>query len=68
MAEEKLANHCLFHSDHENRIKRNEMDITNIYQLMDKIRNRLPHWVTIVLALLTGIIGWLLNVVSNKGV
>jgi len=41
-------------------IGRNTKDIGTIFGLIEKIRNRLPHWATLLLACLTMAIGWLL--------
>jgi p-aminobenzoyl-glutamate transporter AbgT len=52
---------CENHSGHEARIEQNEKDIKNIYDLIEKVRNRLPHWATLVISILTLAIGWLLS-------
>lgn len=52
---------CKSHEAHESRIKKTETDIVSIYELLEKIRNRLPLYATILIAALTAIIGWLLK-------
>ena len=52
---------CEDHREHCNRITRNETDIKTIFDLVEKIRNRLPNWATVLIGLLMGVIGWLLS-------
>jgi len=51
---------CDCHSGHEARIIQDEKDIRNIYEILERVRNRLPVWATLVFSLLTLAIGWLL--------
>ena len=57
MAVDKCDEHTGCVSD----IKRNSMDIQKIYELVEKIRNRLPNWATALISILTLIIGWLVS-------
>ena len=57
MAVEKCDEHTGCVSD----IKRNTADIQKIYELIEKIRNRLPNWATVLISVLTLIIGWLVS-------
>lgn len=34
----------------------------HLEEMLDKVRNRLPIWATLMFALLTGVIGWLVKV------
>lgn len=52
---------CEFHREIEARTLRNEEDIKTIFELVEKVRNRLPHWATATISLLTLIVGWLLS-------
>lgn len=52
---------CKYHADHTTRISRNEKDIERIYVAVDKIKNRLPNWATLVIGVLTMAIGWLIS-------
>jgi hypothetical protein len=51
---------CPYHSGHEARIVQDEKDIKNLYELLEKVRNRLPVWATLIFSVLTLAIGWLL--------
>jgi len=52
---------CEMHEAHDTRITRNEDNIDKIYELLEKVRNRLPHWATIGFAALCLVVGWLLS-------
>ena len=45
-------------------IVRNTEDITKIFDLCEKIRNRLPNWATLLISLMGASIGWLLAVMK----
>ena len=55
---------CDDHTGCVNKIERNTMDIQKIYELIEKIRNRLPNWATALISMLTLLIGWLLSKVT----
>ncbi len=62
--------HCKEHTDcmvqmkaNTESTKRNKEDIVTIFELMEKIRSRLPNYATVIFAILTLIIGWLLQYV-----
>jgi len=52
---------CQWHEAHESRISKNEASIDKIYELLEKVRNRLPNWATIGFAVLSLVVGWLLR-------
>lgn len=52
---------CNEHSGCVTQIETNKDNIEKIYELIDKIRNRLPVWVTFVFMLMAGVVGWLLR-------
>jgi len=52
---------CKSHEAHESRIKKVEEDVVNIYELLEKVRNRLPLYAALLIAALTAIIGWLIK-------
>jgi hypothetical protein len=43
----------------EHRIGRNEKDIKSIFELIEKVRNRLPVWATFAFSAAAAAIGWL---------
>ncbi len=53
---------CNKHSGVETRIKQNEKDIGTIYEILEKVRNRLPNWMTVILSVMFLVIGWLIAV------
>ena len=50
----------------EDVVNRNTKDIGTIFELIEKIRNRLPHWATLLISFMTLAIGWLLAIVVMK--
>jgi len=55
---------CEEHTGCVNGIKRNTEDIQKIYELVEKIRNRLPNWATLLISVLALVIGWLIRKVT----
>ena len=56
----------------EDVIDRNIKDIGSIFEMMEKIKNRLPNWATLVISLLTLSVGslatlWIGAMVKMKG-
>ena len=51
---------CSEHSGIEAKVGQNEKDIGTIYEILEKVRNRLPHWATILLSVTFLVIGWLI--------
>jgi hypothetical protein len=45
---------------HAEKIHQLETRANKVDTLLEKIQNRLPHWATVVISLLTLAIGWLL--------
>ena len=39
--------------EHEKRLKRNDDDHKDIWKMLDKIQNRLPHWALLLISLLS---------------
>jgi hypothetical protein len=58
---------CSEHSGIEAKVKQNEKDIGTIYEILEKVRNRLPHWATIALSAAFLVIGWLIAYKFGKG-
>ena len=52
---------CKFHGAIESRVQRNENDINTMWELIDKIRNRPPVWMSLAFAAALGVIGWLIK-------
>lgn len=56
--------------DHESRIERNEKDIKALWDAVDEIKKmmmyRLPLWATSLIAVLTGVCGFLLKAAMTK--
>ena len=52
---------CDDHTGCVNQINTNKENIAKIYDLIEKIRNRLPNWATVLISLLTLLIGWLVS-------
>ena len=50
---------CEEHSGCKNQIETNKDNIGTLFEVVDKIRNRPPVWVTLLLMALLGVIGWL---------
>jgi len=44
----------------QDRITRNEKDIESIYELIEKVRSRLPNWATFAFSAATLVIGYLI--------
>ena len=57
MAKEK----CDDHTGCVNQITTNKENIIKIFELVEKVRNRLPNWATLLISVLTLLIGWLLS-------
>ena len=55
---------CDEHTGCVKEIQRNATDIQKIYELVEKIRNRLPNWATALISILTLLIGWLISKVT----
>lgn len=51
---------CSEHSGIDARVGQTEKDIGTIYEILEKVRNRLPHWATILLSVTFLVIGWLI--------
>lgn len=60
-----MENECQRHSGVEARIEQAEKDIKTIYEILEKVRNRLPLWATFAFSIATLVIGWLL---AHKGI
>lgn len=41
------------------KVEQHEARLNKIDEILDKVRNRPPVWVTAIVAILLGIIGWL---------
>ena len=52
---------CTKHSGCVTQIETNKDNIEKIYELIDKIRNRPPVYISFLFGLLMGAIGWLLR-------
>ena len=57
---------CSEHSGIEAKVEQNKGDIGTIYEILEKVRNRLPHWATILLSLSFLAIGWLIAYKLSK--
>lgn len=53
---------CSKHSGIEAKVEQNEKDIGTIYEILEKVRNRLPNWATLLLSVAFLVIGWLIAV------
>jgi hypothetical protein len=51
---------CSEHSGIDARVGKNEKNIDAIYEILEKVRNRLPNWATILLSVAFLVIGWLI--------
>ena len=49
--------YCRAHSGIENRISKVEAETEKQWKVLDELRNRLPIWATIVISLLTFLLG-----------
>ena len=56
-----MAEKCDEHTGCVKDINRNTEDIQKIYELVEKIRNRLPNWATAIISVLTLLIGLLVR-------
>jgi len=54
------CNECNEHSGIVAKVNQNEKDIGTIYEILEKVRNRLPHWATILISASFLVIGWLI--------
>jgi len=52
---------CTEHSGVDARVGQTEKDIGTLYEILDKVRNRLPNWATILLSVCFLVIGWLIK-------
>lgn len=43
------------------RVNQHEERLNKIDEVLEKVRNRLPIWASILIACLVGLIGWLAN-------
>jgi len=57
---------CDKHSGIEAEVKQNKQDIGTIYEILEKVRNRLPNWATILLSASFLAIGWLIAYKMSK--
>ena len=46
---------------HTEQIKNLKESEGKQWDAIDKLRNRLPHWATLLIAILVGMIGWLVK-------
>ena len=58
---------CKEHSGFEARVGQNEKDIGTIYEILEKVSHRLPHWATILLAVACMAVGWLIAFKMRQG-
>ncbi len=56
-----MTEKCDEHTGCVTQIKTNKENIDKIFEMLEKIRNRPPIYVSFLFAVLTGIIGWLLK-------
>lgn len=61
------CNDCNEHSGIKAEVSQNKKDIGTIYEILEKVRNRLPHWATILLSASFLVIGWLVAWKMSKG-
>ena len=54
---EKEDGYCLGHSGIDERISKVETETEKQWKVLDQLRNRLPVWATIVISLLTFLLG-----------
>lgn len=54
---------CAAGVDHARRIIHLEESNMKQWDVIEKIRNRLPHWATLLIALLVGAVGWLVKAI-----
>jgi NO-binding membrane sensor protein with MHYT domain len=52
-----VEEYCQAHSGMEQRISKVETDTEKQWKVLDQLRNRLPVWATIVISLLTFLLG-----------
>lgn len=57
MAEDNKNNFCKAHSGIEQKIRSLESDTKDQWTAINQLRNRLPGWATIVISLLTFLLG-----------
>ena len=55
------AEKCEEHSGCVTQIETNKENIEKIYEIVEKIRNRPPVWVSLALTVAVGVIGWLIK-------
>lgn len=51
---------------HTEQIKQHETRLAKIDTVLEKVRNRPPVWVTLLMGALLAIIGWLTNAVKGS--
>lgn len=56
-----MTEHCDEHSGCKTQIETNKDNIDKIYELIEKIQNRPPVYISFLFGLLMGAIGWLLR-------
>jgi len=64
MKEHDNMEECKWHQAVDVRTTANENNINKIFEILDKVRNRLPLWATFTISLLMAIVGWLLRHVN----
>jgi len=52
---------CKWHEAIDNRIETTEKNVEKLFDITDKIRNRLPLWATILISSLMAAIGYLVK-------
>ena len=57
MSENQANGMCKAHSGFNARLEKVEDDTEKQWDVLDKLRNRPPIWATVVIALLTGLLG-----------
>lgn len=65
MAEPTTGEIAIRVTDHDRRLDKNDEDHTELWNSLDSIKNRLPAWATILIAVLTAAIGALLGTFMN---
>jgi type VI protein secretion system component VasF len=46
-------------TDHERRLEKNDKEHSKMWETLDRVRNRLPVWATLLIGCLLAIIGFL---------
>ena len=50
---------CTEHSGCINQIETNKINISTLFEAVEKIKNRPPVWATLAFSVAIGVIGWL---------